>query len=209
MYKLPNPQISFRLNSDEYELLNSLSENFQEESQKDFTNAKQFVMAMLANVNELENKIVDFETKLKALESIPKTTVNNEMLELEPLFITAKELLGYEDELDPVTNTTILQDLIEVIQIPPAPAVEIEIPVIKEVPIELTENEVIVKMTEGQRRAIDFIAEYRERRHLDAEKLDAATIIRRMTFNKGSLTNWHDEFETGINSVRTAKTFDK
>lgn len=70
---------------------------------------------------------------------------------------------------------------------------------------ELTENELLLELSEKQTYVLKLIASNRAKRlrlH-QAEALDE--IVKQMVFNRGALFNWHEEYYTGLSKKDTVK----
>lgn len=209
MYKLPESgQISFRISENDKEVLQSLADKLQIDNQETFKNARDIVFAIIEELQTLsaireeqENKIATLENRatslLAELQKIDAEKEDKEALqnEFQPLFDEARELIGYDEAVE---NSTILKDLIVMINTPQKPAPPVEVEVIKEVEKPLSADEILLKLSSKQIEVLEYISEWRHRKGLDKTKQTNAEIIKAMTFHRGALLNYSDEYRTGI-----------
>ncbi len=103
--------------------------------------------------------------------------------------------IGYENT---PSLTDFISDLIEIATtVPDIPTAEIK-EVIKEVPAQIGENQILLDLSSKQIETVNKISAWRHQNGHDNPALEPSDIVKRMVFNKGSLTNWHGEFPTGI-----------
>src|SRR5690554_1511222 len=171
MYKLPESgQISFRISENDKEVLQSLADKLQIDNQETFKNARDIVFALIEEVQTLsaireeqENKIATLENRatslLAELQKIDAEKEDKEALqnEFQPLFDEARELIGYDEA---VQNSTILKDLIVMINTPQKPAPPVEVEVIKEVEKPLSADEILLKLSSKQIEVLEYISEW-------------------------------------------------
>lgn len=204
MYQIPGKAINVRLTEDERTQLNEFAEFWQAAEGTKFTNPKQVVFALLSHISDLEEKVKELEpaleeanSKLATLESELATTGSNREI-VDKLI----QEIGYQET---PSDEKLFSDIVEIINTTLEPAPPVEVEKIVEVEKPLAENEVLVTMTLEQKKLLATIARWRYQSKIDQELLTPSDVMRKMTFNKGSLTNWHGEFETGISESRLKK----
>jgi len=181
MYQITGNTVSFRVSEDEKEILNELANTLQTDENTVYSNSKQLVFGLITKLNTDVNNVSD-------------SVINDE---LQTLIDECHNVIGY-DEIK--TLPEILRDLLEIISTPlePAPTVEIEKEVIKEVEKPLGENDILVQLEPLQKEVLEKIARFRVRYKLDDERTPLDVLIKRMIFNTGTLKNDHGAFVTGI-----------
>lgn len=198
-YQITGNQITFRVNEEEKELFNQFAISRQTQENKEFTSAKQIILDLLSLVNNQNNSV----TNENKTENVELSEENKEVLSIKEQLI---ESIGYTDI---PTEKQLLTDLLDIINTPlePAPTVEIEKEVIKEVERKLGVNEILVNLSTPQRELLETIARWRLMQKKDSVRLSLEKLIKRMVFNAGTLSNYHGEFETGIplHKLRTNK----
>lgn len=222
MYQV-SPNISFRVDENQRTQLNAIAEELQTAESVAFNNAREFVFSLLNAHIQLKDRCMQLEyelnTKLNAVNAdvldlnaelntanaelnTPNADLNTDVLELNAELNTDhKQILidaiGYPEN---PTDESLYSDLLAIITTPAEPTVEVE--VIKEIEKPLSKGEILVHLSAQEFDTLDIISRYRVHKKLDPQRRTISSIIKKMVFNAGSLTNYHGEFETGFNNKR-------
>lgn len=70
---------------------------------------------------------------------------------------------------------------------------------------ELTENELLLELSEKQTYVLKLIASNRAKRLRLQQPEALDEIVKQMVFNRGALFNWHEEYYTGLSKKDTVK----
>jgi len=140
------------------------------------------------------------EAEQTTTESVQETEQESDSTEFEnqtmQQYQKLIELIGYETE---PTELQLFNDLIDIISQPQEPeTIEKNV----EIERELAKNEFLLQLEEPQATLLEKIARWRYQTKRDPQRLQIPQLIRRMIFNKGTLFNWHGEFDTGISEKR-------
>lgn len=188
MYQIKGQQVSFRVTDFERDELNQVAETLQTKNEVEYSNGKDLTFGILTEMKKLqtaEPKTVEVEKEV-TVEVLPEA--------LKTKFAEIKENIFDGEEL---SEEEMLDTLIQIVNTPAPVVPQVEEKIIQ-VERKLSENEVLVELKTAQIEALNFIADYRFKKKLDAEKLSLAGVLRGLAFKPGPLTNWLNEFETGI-----------
>lgn len=199
MYKIKGQQVSFRVTDFERDELNQVAETLQTKNEVEYSNGKDLTFGILAEMKKLqtaEPKTIEVEVEVEkeiTVEVLPEA--------LKTKFAEIKEIVFDGEEMSEVE---MLETLIQIINTPEPVVPQIEEKIV-EVERELSENEILVEVKPPQREALSKIADWRFNNKLDQEKLTLAGVLRGLAFKPGPLTNWLNEFETGISNPNKAQ----
>jgi len=104
------------------------------------------------------------------------------------------KLIGYQEDMIP-SEEKILKDVVDILSEPMEPEI---VEKIVEIEKKLQDNEFIIQLEPAQKRVLEVITRWRFQTKKDVKLLSIPQVIKRMVFNRGTLLNWHEEFETGI-----------
>jgi hypothetical protein len=154
-YQITGTQISYRVNNDERAELNELASYLQDENGIKFDNAKQLTFA-----------IIDKLKQGKAEAPRPEA----EVVEVMPVLLQEKfaEIRASVFEGEELSELEMLDTLLSIINTP-APAVEIEKEVVKEVERPISENEVLVNVLPAQK---DLVKHYKSGNKTSIKKIE-------------------------------------
>jgi len=192
MYQIKGQQVSFRVTDFERDELNQVAKTLQTKNEVEYSNGKDLTFGILSEMKKLqtaEPKTVEVEVEVEkevTVEVLPEA--------LKTKFAEIKENIFDGEEL---SEEEMLDTLIQIVNTPAPVVPQVEEKIIQ-VERKLSENEVLVELKPAQIEALNFIADYRFKKKLDAEKLSLAGVLRGLAFKPGPLTNWLNEFETGI-----------
>lgn len=199
MYQIKGQQVSFRVTDFERDELNQVAETLQTKNEVEYSNGKDLTFGILTEMKKLqtaEPKTVEVEVEVEkevTVEVLPEA--------LKTKFAEIKENVFDGEEMSEVE---MLETLIQIINTPEPVVPQIEEKIV-EVERELSENEILVEVKPPQREALSKIADWRFNNKLDQEKLTLAGVLRGLAFKPGPLTNWLNEFETGISNPNKAQ----
>lgn len=208
LYQLTSSQYSARLSTDELTQLNNIAAQLQTDKNIFFTFQKDVIIHLMNEYSKVyaENTLLkttiselkDVNAELtEALSNRPQSeNIENNTADNSKTTVIKDRLIEEMGYLERPTDEQLYSDILEIITTPlaPAPTVEIEKPVIKEK--ELSENEVLIELTEKQKHILELIARYRYSLKEDTQRLSLSDLIKRMVFNRGTLLNMHGEFKT-------------
>lgn len=190
MYQIKGQQVSFRVTDFERDELNQVAKTLQTKNEVEYSNGKDLTFGILTELKRLQN----VEPKTVEVEVEKEVTVEVLPEALKSKFAEIKENIFDGEEL---SEEEMLDTLIQIVNTPAPVVPQVEEKIIQ-VERKLSENEVLVELKPAQIEALNFIADYRFKKKLDAEKLSLAGVLRGLAFKPGPLTNWLNEFETGI-----------
>lgn len=199
MYQITGKQVSFRVTDFERDELNQVAKTLQTKNEVEYSNGKDLTFGILTEMKKLqtaEPKTVEVEVEVEkevTVEVLPEA--------LKTKFAEIKENVFDGEEMSEVE---MLETLIQIINTPEPVVPQIEEKIV-EVERELSENEILVEVKPAQREALSKIADWRFNNKLDQEKLTLAGVLRGLAFKPGPLTNWLNEFETGISNPNKAQ----
>lgn len=199
MYQIKGQQVSFRVTDFERDELNQVAKTLQTKNEVEYSNGKDLTFGILSEMKKLqtaEPKTVEVEVEVEkevTVEVLPEA--------LKTKFAEIKENVFDGEEMSEVE---MLETLIQIINTPEPVVPQIEEKIV-EVERELSENEILVEVKPAQREALSKIADWRFNNKLDQEKLTLAGVLRGLAFKPGPLTNWLNEFETGISNPNKAQ----
>lgn len=207
MYQITGNQASFRVTDIERDLINDVAEEIQEESGNSFTNVKQLFFAMIKKLESQEIALkelqMDYNSKVEELSHLREEPPTLPELP-EELKIKFEEIKQSVFEGEELSEETMLDTLVQIVNSPAPVVPQIEEKIV-EVERELSENEVLIDLKPAQKNVLLKIADWRFKNDYDKEVLSPGEVMRKMTFNRGSLTNWHGEFMTGITERKLRK----
>lgn len=211
MYQITGNQASFRVTDVERDLINDVAEEIQESSGNYFTNAKQLLFGLIKKVQsqtvQLQELQMDYNSKIEELSHLREVppTLPGIPEELKIKFEEIKQSVFEGEEL---SEETMLDTLVQIVNSPAPIVPQIEEKLVEktiEVERKLSETEILIDLKPSQKNALLKIADWRFKNGYDNEELSPGEVMRKMTFNKGSLVNWHGEFMTGFSERHLKK----
>lgn len=165
MYQIKGQQVSFRVTDFERDELNQVAETLQTKNEVEYSNGKDLTFGILTEMKKLqtaEPKTVEVEVEVEkevTVEVLPEA--------LKTKFAEIKENIFDGEEL---SEEEMLDTLIQIVNTPAPVVPQVEEKIIQ-VERKLSENEVLVELKTAQIEALNFIADYRFKKKLDAEKI--------------------------------------
>lgn len=194
-------QVSFRIPDADLDEFNAYAKAVQEESAQDFSSCYDYIRSLIKSNKELESinsgLSHDFKMLQAELEDLKSQEIESVELIPEDLKNAFDEIKDSIFDGENLTEKEMLDTLIQIVNTPAPVVPQVEEKII-EVERKLSDNEVLVELKTPQIDALNFIADYRFKKKLDPERLTLAGVIRGLAFKPGPLTNWLNEFETGI-----------
>ena len=197
MYQFNKRVNSLTLNQNEIEEFNVLLEEYQTKKAENFLNIKELFSSLLAdaiNENNIENNEVE---TLKTLE-------NNIILEENQVIITISDsqkldieafnefhLLEHEQTIENTLKKAI--DLAMEIKEP----VEVEKELIKEVQKPLSENEILIELSDDEIMIVEAISQNRAKA-LKNEAVSRSEMVHQLALAQSTVFNWSGSFYTGL-----------
>lgn len=223
MYKIQSNSATFKLTDEEKEILNDVAVNLQTIENRQFTNSKQIVFALVNRCKLLETELETLKTESLQNENSVNETENNleteslqdenisEIGEIKQQLIdaigfpeTPSDTQLYDACLQIINSSNSFIETIA-IKLNMADCDSVEIMQALHEKLTQPENTVQVEFNPEQLRLLRTIIRFRAQQKIDVPGLTLQELIRSMIFNRGCLFNEHGEFETGIRAGKMKK----